>query len=338
MIRGRASVAGKDFLVPRLERDPPQRMFRPSEMRRLMSMIFLLVILFLVIRQTRQPGTWRWLVARVGDKDQIVGHAEDGGDAAETTPVPVEQGAAAGGGSTSSNSNPKSTPATPPGSSPAKSNPGPSASQKADGDQPLPAKSAPAESPAAPAVTPPPGNSPLASTPPADSATEKTQPADANPAGSQPQGTPAPKLPPATGPTDEDSREASAAPKDFDLVFDQTAKIMDVEEPAYERILRWVVHQPYARLAGRVTQKSPPWGQFISSPDESRRPGRIYQLDVHIRKVEKLIGTSSISAPGVPEAPVQLYSMWGDTKESRGRFFQLIVFEPPGGIPIGMGV
>ena len=42
--------------------------------------------------------------------------------------------------------------------------------------------------------------------------------------------------------------------------------------------------------------------------------------------------------PDEQHEPVTLYEMWGTTDESRGRFFHLIVYDPPAGLPLGQDV
>ena len=287
--------------MPRLQRDPPQRMFTAWELRRLMSMIFMLAVLFMVIQQTRKTGSVRWLIGRSGDKDQIVGKIDDRDDAPETTPAPPEHPATVaiaaahtGTESPAAATDTKAAPAAPASKAPAKSDQPPSASKPAEKGQASPAKPGESSSPTKPSINPPenPAAEPAAQ-PPDSNVPESNPPAAAAPAAE-----PAPKIPPATGPTDEDSREAAAAGKDFGTVYDQTPGILPAEGNAYDRILRWVVHQPYERLASRVTQKDPPWGQFITTPDESRRPGRIYQMDIHLINVEKVVGPEQVSADG----------------------------------------
>ena len=70
------------------------------------------------------------------------------------------------------------------------------------------------------------------------------------------------KIPAATGPTDEDADEAEAAIEEYDYVSDGTLFVPQENNPAYERLVRWVINQPYGRLLARVTQTNPTYNQF----------------------------------------------------------------------------
>jgi hypothetical protein len=146
------------------------------------------------------------------------------------------------------------------------------------------------------------------------------------------------KIPAATGPTDEDADEAEAAIEEYDYVSDGTTHINLEDNPAYERLVRWVINQPYGRLLARVTQKNPTYGQFRAAPRDFREPGKIFEINLHLRQVVKFDVKMTFDNPDEQHEPVTLYEMWGTTDESRGRFFHLIVFDPPAGLPLGQDV
>ncbi len=146
------------------------------------------------------------------------------------------------------------------------------------------------------------------------------------------------KIPAATGPTDEDADEAEAAIEEYDYVSDGTLFIPQENNPAYERLVRWVINQPYGRLLARVTQKNPTYNQFRAAPRDFREPGRIFEINLHLRQVVKFDVKMTFDNPDEEHAPVTLYEMWGTTDESRGRFFHFIVYDPPAGLPLGQDV
>jgi hypothetical protein len=146
------------------------------------------------------------------------------------------------------------------------------------------------------------------------------------------------KIPPATGPTDEDEAEADASIEDFDYIFDRATSFHSEEHDAYERITRWVINQPFARLAARAMPKNPAWGAFITNPSEFRQPGKIYNFVVHLRRALKFDTKLSIRNEDDPHDPVQLYEMWGNTDESPSRLSYFLVYDPPAGLPLGEDV
>ena len=76
------------------------------------------------------------------------------------------------------------------------------------------------------------------------------------------------------------------------------------------------------------------FSQVLAGSNDFR--GKLYQFDMHVRRVtaydDKLHFYNNDEDP---HEPVQLYEMWGDTGESRGRLIQLVVYDPPAGMPIG---
>lgn len=146
------------------------------------------------------------------------------------------------------------------------------------------------------------------------------------------------KIPTATGPTDEDDAEADASIEDFDYVFDKATSIHPEEHDAYERITRWVINQPFARLAARAMPKNPTWGALVTDPQEFRQPGKIYNFVVHLRMALKFDTKLPIRNEDDPHDPVTLYEMWGTTDESPSRLSYFLVYDPPAGLPLGKEV
>ena len=81
--------------MARSRRDAPPRMFQRSESRRLMSMTFLLVILLMIIQNSRGPDNKRLLVGRDGSHDRVVGKIEVDDDQPERVPAKPKPGPAA---------------------------------------------------------------------------------------------------------------------------------------------------------------------------------------------------------------------------------------------------
>jgi hypothetical protein len=266
-----------------------------------MSMIFMLVVLFMLIQRARAPETWRWLVGRSDGKNQVVGREEQAPPAVVKTPGHSDAGQSA-----------------------ASKQPGEAAGKKSTGDQ----------GPDGELVA----QAPAAASPAENSASEKSS-AEQSPAEQSPAEKPAvaeAKIPPATGPTDEDPDEAGGALEDFDAINDRSINTEKVEMPAYERMVRWVINQPEKTLSARVNRKNPAWGEFIESPDDSRGPGKIYQIDLNVRMMTKFDDPIHFrNSEDDPHEPATLYDLWGSTDSSNGRLYQLIVYDPPEGMPIG---
>ena len=114
--------------------------------------------------------------------------------------------------------------------------------------------------------------------------------ADGSRIGSKPRvdaGTNTPKkIPAATGPTDEDQDEADAAIEEYDYVSDRTLYINQEDNPAYERLVRWVIYQPFERLWARATQRNASYAQFLAAPRDFREPGKIFSFNLHLRGQE----------------------------------------------------
>lgn len=262
--------------MARIQRDPPRRFFERSEFRRLASFSFLLVILAMIIAESRGPGSLRRLIGHDGNNDRVVGKVDDAAaDQIERVPGRTDSKDATPVAATTTN------PATATGDSSANS--------------------------------PPASNNSAA-------VSKSTK-----------------SIPPATGVTDEDPDEAAAAEEDFQYIEDGTLSTLRWETPAYQRILRWVVDQPYARLAARSNLTKIVRSQIVAAADDDR--GKLFQFDLHVRRVIKYDGYTSFHDDNEePLAPVQLYEIWGNTDESPTRLYQLVVYDPPAGMPIGPDV
>ncbi len=139
--------------------------------------------------------------------------------------------------------------------------------------------------------------------------------------------------PAATGPTDEDEEEQQGAAQDFDFVVDNQLNDDRRDHPAYQRIFRWVIDQPFDRLEARAKDINPPLAQFVAAPSDFR--GKIFELEVHARRVLKLDQKFKFYDEENPQEPVTYYEMWGTTDESRTHLLNFIIYDPPEGMPLG---
>jgi hypothetical protein len=282
--------------MPRIQPERPKRLFRGAEFMRLMTMVVMLFVLGMMIVRARDPDTWKWLVSKPGHPDQAVGQGSDA-DRPSQEKVPPKSPPAG----TSAASIDKSVAKAPKG-----------AANEPEASQPM----APAEKSAV--------KEGLVALPAQSVSSSSTTAAP-----------PAPKIPPATGPTDEDEFEADAAIQDFDFVADNSLALHQEDYPAYKRITRWVVNQPYERLAARAAAKNPTWGAFVTNPQDFREPGKVYSFVVHLRMALKFDTKLDIDDDDDPHEPVTLYEMWGNTDESPSRLSYFLVYDPPAGLPLG---
>lgn len=311
-------------------------------------MSFLLVIIFMIIENSRGPDHSRLLVGRSGNQDQVVGKVDEDeltdqpdrvpGNPRSDVAVPVvggrgssilalaagdlpENSAVAGGAAGNGNSD----------ASAKKPTAADSSAPAAKGGARAPSSHQQAESTATPAFVMP-SNEPSAApaSPIADHAAGTSPQTNAkNPA--------AKPLPPAMGVTDEDPDEASAADEDLQYIDDDSPGIVKSEMPAYERIVRWVVDQSYQRMAARTQLKKLNYAQIVGGADDER--GKLFKFDMHIRRAIAYDDKLHFYSPDEDSHdPVQLYEMWGSTEESRSRLYQLVVYDPPAGMPLGPNI
>lgn len=138
--------------------------------------------------------------------------------------------------------------------------------------------------------------------------------------------TPPTPLPPATGDTDEDYEQAEEARQEFQAVTDGTLTLGPEEMEPYDRLVFWVENQPFERLHRRA-RSDLLFTNFHDEPNKYR--GQLANLDLNIRR---------ILDAGKNRDGVQLYEVWGFTKESRDRLYVAIVVDLPKGMPIGPSV
>ncbi len=135
-----------------------------------------------------------------------------------------------------------------------------------------------------------------------------------------------PKLPPATGPTDEDPDQAETAREEFQAVTDGSLTLGPEEMEPYDRLVFWVKNQSVARLRQRARSDL----LFTNFYDEANKyRGQLVTLEMNVRR---------ILGAGKNRDGTQLYEVWGFTTESRDRLYVAIVVDLPKGMPIGPAV
>jgi hypothetical protein len=137
----------------------------------------------------------------------------------------------------------------------------------------------------------------------------------------------APAKPPvATGPTDEDPDEGDAVREEFQAVTDGTLEMQVEEMVAYNRLVRWVHHQP-AELMLQRARHDLVFTHFMQSPNKYR--GKLVTLELNLRRVLE----GGQSADGIP-----LHEAWGWTTESKAWLYDVVVIDMPPEMPVGPNV
>ena len=131
------------------------------------------------------------------------------------------------------------------------------------------------------------------------------------------------RLPPPTGPTDEDEEESEAAKEDFQAITDGTIGLDQVEMFAYNRLVSWVKSQSFARLWARA-RKNPAYTYLYD--DAAGRRRALVALDVEIRQA---------CDAGKTETGVQLYEASATTQQSGSHLYELLIVDFPVKMPVG---
>jgi hypothetical protein len=126
------------------------------------------------------------------------------------------------------------------------------------------------------------------------------------------------------GPTDEDPEEADAFKEERQAISDRTLYMRREEMPAYDRVVGWVVNQPFSLLRKRA-RTNVIFDDLRHSPEKYR--GQLIELELHVqllRKIEEQIPSGT-----------QLYEAWGFTNDSGVWLYDTIVVDLPKGMPTG---
>jgi hypothetical protein len=238
-------------------------MFAGQEMRRVGSLLFMLVLIGLAIWRFSDPNAWTWLV------------------------------------------------------------PGPGAGNPAVAAAAAPGSEAGKPAAAEPAAAKPPAGKPAAKRP----AAKKTKLPAAGKTGKTLPAPPAPE-PEIVG-TDLDWEEAEAISEEREVITDGTLYIQNIEMNAYQRVLKWVLNQPWDLLEKRAKKQ---WGKRIPTydhfnSDPEKRRFQLVELDLDVRSVRPVDKVKGIDQP--------LSEVWGITAESGDHLYDVVVVDRPAAMPTG---
>ncbi len=130
------------------------------------------------------------------------------------------------------------------------------------------------------------------------------------------------------GPTDLDAGQQDEAKKLLAAVTDRQ-KLVDVEMPAYWRLLGWAQAQSFANLDRRA-QRDVALTKLHEQPDLYR--GRPIRLRLNVKRI------LDWEAPENSAGVKRVYEAWGWTNDSKARPYSVVFAELPPGIKPGTDV
>lgn len=310
----------------------PERLFRGSELPRLMTMIVMLGVLYMLIDRAQDTSTWTALVGKSTAEDSSTIHAEDFPENQQSQP-------------------PKKQPRQKPAKAPTAAPPpvetrrtetvAAAPAAEASKAEPLPADAALVETPPpeARAAKPPIVEAPTAETPAAEAAPPEAAPAaDGLAADVPPPEAAEVEPPPAKAPVDEaadvpndlDPAEQEAAKREFEAVFDKET-LSPFEMPAYWRLYKWAKSQSPQAMRARG-RRDLLFTHLWERPAQYR--GQLIRLHLlHLRRILSYELPADVH-PGVH----RVYEGWGFTDESGTNFYLVVFPELPKGMPLGPDV
>ncbi|MCR4414887.1 MAG: hypothetical protein NUV77_20915 [Thermoguttaceae bacterium] len=135
---------------------------------------------------------------------------------------------------------------------------------------------------------------------------------------------------PGNGPaalTDQDYEEWEAFKEEALALDDFTFYFQREEMEAYDRLVRWVLRQPFEGMwqragseRGKVT-----FNDFVQNRKQLR--GKLVRLDLHLRRVLKM--------PEKTRDGAELYEAWGYTTQSGGWLYSVVIVDKPDDLPVG---
>jgi hypothetical protein len=156
------------------------------------------------------------------------------------------------------------------------------------------------------------------------------------------QAAPAPALPAspkATGPTDQDPEEIEFMKEALQAVNDKTVETTRVEMIPYQRIVEWVLHQPFELLRQRASPAR--IARLLNAPDEYRAKLFSVRLDVQrvLRWDLKMYGPDQAGKKDPqPRQLLPLYETFGTAPGAGNWPFMVILVDVPKGMPLGEGL
>ncbi len=130
------------------------------------------------------------------------------------------------------------------------------------------------------------------------------------------------------GPNDQQAFEWSQAEYQFQAISDKTA-IAAEEMPAYWRLMRWSMTQPFDELWERA-HKDRYFTHLGQNPDKHR--GELIAMKVSLRRSLKHDAVKN--SAGAKE----VFEAWGVTTESRTGLYCFVVYDLPPRIPLGPNI
>lgn len=131
-----------------------------------------------------------------------------------------------------------------------------------------------------------------------------------------------------SGPTDLDADQQAEAAKLLAAVTDRQ-KLVDVEMPAYWRLLGWAQSQSFQDLEQR-SQRGVAFTQLHEQPAKYR--GQPQRLKLNVRRI------LDFDAPQNSVGVKNVYEAWGWTDDSKARLYVVVFAELPPGLKVGTDV
>ncbi|QDT53774.1 hypothetical protein Pan44_17970 [Caulifigura coniformis] len=130
------------------------------------------------------------------------------------------------------------------------------------------------------------------------------------------------------GPTDLDEEQRAEAAKLLAAVTDRQ-KLVDVEMPAYWRLLGWAQAQSFQDLEKR-SQRDVPLTKLHEEPGKYR--GQPIRLRLNVKRI------LDFDAPENSVGLKKVYEAWGWTNDSKARPYVVVLAELPAGVKVGTDV
>jgi hypothetical protein len=131
------------------------------------------------------------------------------------------------------------------------------------------------------------------------------------------------------GPGDDSPIEQEEAKRLFSVVSDkQGIGLLQVDMPAYWRLMKWALSRPFSDLEQRAN-RDVPFEKLFNSESAPKHRGELIRLRIHVQRIivwddveENSLGLKKV------------YEVWGGTDESRGNPYCVVCPELPPGLKI----
>jgi len=130
-------------------------------------------------------------------------------------------------------------------------------------------------------------------------------------------------------PGDDSPIEQEEAQRLFSVVADkQGIGLLEVDMPAYWRMMKWALSRSFSDLEQRA-KRDIPFEKLFNSQEAPKHRGELIRLRIHVQRI--------VVWDDVPENSMgvkKIYELWGGTDESRGNPYCVVCSELPPGIKI----